>query len=86
MKKTVLAGLVAVVLAVLVGLSTTSLSAQSPQTWSIGIHFEYADGFSFDIILATGLTSQEKAAMLAECGRSHRTGSVVRYHCYPIAE
>jgi hypothetical protein len=86
MKKIVLAGVLAVVLAAVMSFSATTVAAQGPQTWSVGIHFEYADGFSYDIILATGLTNVEKAAMLAECGRSHRTGSVVRYHCYPIAE
>ena len=86
MKKSVLAGVFAVVLAVLVGFGTATAAAQAPQTWSVGIHFEYADGFSFDILLGTGLTSQEKAGILADCGRSHRTGSVVRYHCYAIAE
>ena len=86
MKTRMLAGVFAVVLAALVGFGTTTVAAQQAQTWSVGIHFEYADGFSFDILLGTGLTSDEKAGILQDCGRSHRTGSVVRYHCYAIAE
>jgi cellulose biosynthesis protein BcsQ len=31
-------------------------------------------------------TSVNLAAALAECGRSHQTGSVVQYYCYPVPE
>jgi hypothetical protein len=50
------------------------------------IHFEYQDGTEFDYVLATGVSTPEMAAMMRECGASHSTGSVVRYHCFPIAE
>ena len=87
MKKMMLAGMFAVMLAVLVGFSSTTVSAQqAPQTWTVVIHFEYADGFSFDYVLATGASTSRMTSILQDCARSHWTGSVVRYHCYPIAE
>ena len=58
----------------------------APPLWSIVVHFQYADGFEFDYVLDRGVPTSEVGAALAECGRSHWTGSVVRYHCYPVAE
>lgn len=86
MRKTLLSGVLAVGLAVLGGISTGVSARQDPATWSVAVHLRYADGTSYDIVLASGLTTPEMAAMLRECGQSHRTGSVVRYYCYPIAE
>ena len=86
MKKTVLSGVLAVALAVLAGISTGVSAQQDPRTWSVAVHLRYADGTSYDIVLATGLTTPEMSSMLRDCGQSHRTGSVVRYYCYPIAE
>jgi hypothetical protein len=58
----------------------------APRLWSIVVHFQYADGSEYDIVLDTGVPTSELGAALAECGRSHSTGSVVRYHCYPLPE
>jgi hypothetical protein len=58
----------------------------APQLWSIVVHFRYADGFEFDYVLDTGVPTSRLGTALAECGGSHSTGSVVRYHCYPIPE
>lgn len=87
MKKNLLAGLLAITLAAVAGIYSTRVLAQPAQpTFSIAVHFEYADGFSYDIVLAREVPASEKSSMLAECGKSHRTGSVVRYHCYAIPE
>ena len=87
MKKQLLSGVLAVALAVLAGLSSTGVSAQAdPNTWSVAVHLRYANGTSYDIVLATGIPTSEVPTILQECGQSHWTGSVVRYHCYPIPE
>ena len=86
MKKRVLAGVLAIAMAAMAGVSTSVSAQEGRKTWAVAVHFLYADGFSFDYILGTGLSNAEKTAMLAWCGQSHWTGSVVRYHCYPIPE
>jgi len=87
MKRKLLAGVLAVVMTALVGISSTGVSAAAAsQLWSVAVHLAYADGSAYDIVLATGVPSSELHSILAECGRSHWQGSVVRYHCYPIAE
>ena len=86
MKKMVMPGLFAAAVAALMGFQTTEVSAHGSRLWSIVIHFEYEDGFEFDYILRQGVPTAEIGAALADCGRSHSTGSVVRYHCYPVAE
>lgn len=74
-------------LAAVISLHATAVSAQpAPPTWSIVAHFSYQDGFEYDYVVRTGVTNEEKASMLAECGASHWTGSVVRYHCFPVPE
>ena len=40
----------------------------------------------YDIVFARGLSVSEMSSILRDCGRSHWTGTVVRYYCYPIAE
>jgi hypothetical protein len=50
------------------------------------VHFQYENGFEFDYVLERGVSTENVGAALAECGRSHRSGSVVRYHCYPVPE
>jgi len=55
-------------------------------TWSIVVHFTYPDGFEFDYALATGIPAKDVSSYLADCGASHRTGSVVRYYCYATPE
>jgi hypothetical protein len=86
-KKLLLPGVFAAVLAVLIGFQATAVSAQpAPRLWSIAVHFAYQDGLEYDYVLATGVPTENMPSMLAECGRSHWTGSVVRYHCFPIPE
>ena len=86
MNKVLRQGLIGAALTALIGFQPANVAAQAQNLWSIVIHFEYQDGFEFDYVLERGVTTPDLAAALAECGRSHRTGSVVRYHCYPVAE
>lgn len=87
-KKALIRGVFVAVLTALVGTQGTGLAAQGLGNglWSIVIHFQYADGFEFDYVLQRGVSPAELGSALAECGRSHRDGSVVQYHCYPVAE
>jgi hypothetical protein len=85
MKKVLIQAACAAALAVLIGFQGTGLAAQE-QLWSIVIHFQYPDGFEFDYVLERGVSTADLRAALADCGRSHRTGSVVQYHCYPVQE
>ena len=62
------------------------VAAQGQRLWSIVVHFEYQDGFELDYVLENGLATSDVGAALAACGHSHWTGSVVRYHCYPVPE
>jgi hypothetical protein len=86
MKKTLLTGLLAVALAVSAGIYSTRVSAQPSPTFSVAAHFEYEDGFSFDYILERGVAPSKVHERLADCGQSHWTRSVVRYHCFAIPE
>ena len=87
MKTRFLSGVLTVAMVAFAGMSFTRVSAAPvSQLWSVAVHLAYADGSSYDIVLRTGLEAREMSSMLAECGRSHWTGSVVRYHCYPIPE
>lgn len=87
MKKGLMRGLFATALTAVMALQAGGAAVEAaPGLWSIAAHFEYQDGFEFDYVIATGVSTADMPAMLAECGRSHWTGSVVRYHCYPIPE
>jgi hypothetical protein len=87
MNKKLLSGVLAVALAVTGGISSTSVSAQgSLKTWSVAVHIEYPDGFVYDHAFATGVPTSELPSILSACGQSHRGGSAVRFHCYPIPE
>lgn len=83
MKRKLLTGVLAGAVAALIG---TSVAAQATQLWTVMEHFAYADGTSYDYVLRRGATTDEMRSILQDCGSSHRTGSVVRYHCYPVAE
>ena len=72
-------------LAALIGFQATGVGAQG-STFSIVIHYQYQDGFEFDYVLERGVPTAELGAALAECGRSHRTGSYLQYHCYAVPE
>jgi hypothetical protein len=87
MRKKLLSGVLAVVMAALVGIASTGVSAQQASPlFSVVIHFEYANGFNFDYVLAEGVPASEAPSILQDCGRSHWTQQVVRYHCYVIPE
>jgi hypothetical protein len=86
-RKALVRALAAVTLAALVAFHVTEASAQGDaRLWSVVIHFEYQDGTEYDYVLATGVSTSDMAAMMRECGASHSTGSVVRYHCFAIPE
>lgn len=86
MKKVLLPGVFVAALTALLGFHATKLDAQAGRLWSIVIHFQYQDGFEFDYVLERGVPAEDLGAALAECGRSHWVGSVVRYHCYSVPE
>ena len=86
-RKMLVPGMFAVALAALIGFHATAVSAQPPSpTWSLVAHFTYQDGFEYDYVVRTGVSTEDVPAFLAECGSSHWTGTVVRYHCYPVLE
>ena len=84
--KVLMRGVFVVALAALIGFQGTGVAAEGQRLWSVVVHFEYQNGFEFDYVLERGVSTANLAAALAECGRSHEIGSVVRYHCYPIPE
>jgi hypothetical protein len=88
MKTKLLAGVLAVAMAAaMVGVGSTGVSAApTDQLWSVVVHLSYANGDEYDYVLASGVPTSRMSSMLAECGRSHWQGTVVWYHCYPIAE
>ena len=86
MKTVLMQGLFVAAVTALIGFQGTGVAAHGQRLWSIVAHYEYEDGFEFDYVLARGVPSQDLGAALADCGRSHSVGSVVRYHCYPVAE
>lgn len=86
MKKRLLSGVFVAAVVTLLGVQMTGLQAQARGLWSIVIHFQYENGFEFDYVLQRGVPTSELGAALAACGQSHSSGSVVRYHCYPVAE
>ena len=87
MRKRLLSGVLAVVMTALIGIHATGVAAQqAAPTFSVLVHFEYADGFSFDYVLAEGVPASDVHTTLQDCGQSHWTKSVVRYHCYAVPE
>jgi hypothetical protein len=87
MKIKLLSAVLALGFASLITLPAAQIVADpADRTWSIVVHFRYLDGFEYDYVLRTGVPTQEISTYLAECGASHWTGSVVRYHCYPRPE
>ena len=86
MKKVLMPGVFVIALTGLIGFHVTGLTAQGQGLWSIVVHFQYPDGFEFDYVLERGVSTEGLPAALADCGRSHRNGSVVQYHCYPVPE
>ena len=86
MKKVLMQGVFVAALTALIGFGATRVAAQGQGLWSIVIHFQYQDGFEFDYVLERGVSRADLGAALAECGRSHRNGAVVQYHCYAVPE
>jgi hypothetical protein len=87
MKMKLVSGALVLALTTLMGPPSAELAAPpDSQTWSIVVHFAYKDGSEYDYVIARGVPTREKSSYLAQCGASHWTGSVVRYHCYPIPE
>jgi hypothetical protein len=79
--------LCAATLAAVIGLAPTGLAAAvDSQFWSVAVHIEYPDGFVYEHAFAVGVPTADLPSILAECGRGHRYGSAVRYHCFPIPE
>ena len=85
-KKARVRGLVVATLMALIGVVTTGTAAASPQSWSVFVHIEYPNGFVYEHAFATGVPTSDLPSILAECGSSHRYGSAVRYHCFPVRE
>jgi hypothetical protein len=86
MKKVLMQAVFVAALTTLIEFQVTGLAAQGQQLWSIVVHFQYPDGFEFDYVLERGVSTEDLPTALADCGRSHRIGSVVQYHCYPVPE
>ena len=86
-KKVLLRGLCAATLAALIGIPSAGISAAgASDLWSVVVHIEYSNGTVYEHAFATGVPTSTLSSILAECGRSHRGGSAVRYHCYPVPE
>jgi hypothetical protein len=87
MKTKLVYAALAAALTVSMGLANAAFASdRNGPTWSIVVHFTYADGFEFEYPLATGIAATDVSAYLADCGASHGTRSVVRYYCYAIPE
>jgi hypothetical protein len=87
MKKMLVPGVFAAAVTALIGFHATGVSAQgASRLWSIAVHIEYQNGDVYENVFATGVPTSLMASILEDCGRSHWTGSVVRYHCFPIPE
>ena len=86
-KEVLLRGLFATTLAALIGISATGIAvAGVSPLWSVVVHIEYANGSVYEHAFAVGVPTSDLPSILGACGRSHRYGSVVRYHCYPVLE
>ena len=82
-----LRALCAAALAAAIGLAPAGIAAAGDsQLWSVAVHIEYPNGFVYEHAFAVGVPTSELSSILAECGRGHRYGSAVRYHCFPIPE
>ena len=86
-KKVLLQGLCAAALTALIGIFSTGISAAgASQLWSVVVHITYSNGFVYEHAFAVGVPTSTLPSILAECGKGHRFGSAVLYHCYPVPE
>ena len=85
MKKVLLRGVFAATLTALIGILSTGISAAG-QLWSVVVHIEYSNGTVYEHAFAVGVPTSILPSILEECGRAHRRGSAVRYHCFPVPE
>ena len=86
MRKKAWSGVLAAAVAALLGVAAPSVAQEGARLWTVFVHLEYEDGTSYDVPLRRHVPMSEVVSVLQDCGRSHRTGSVVRYHCYPVPE
>jgi hypothetical protein len=87
MKRKLLAGVLAIATAALVGINATGVSAQrASQLWSVAVHIRYPNGFIYDHAFATGVSTEDLPSILAACNSAHVWGAAVPYHCYAIPE
>jgi hypothetical protein len=87
MKRNLLRGALVALSLALVGIFSTGMAAApDARLWSIAVHLGYADGTALEYVFAEGVPTHDVSSYLRDCGRSHRNGTVVRYHCYPIPE
>ena len=87
MKLVLMRNLCAATLAAVIAAIPIGIAAAGPsQLWSVAVHIEYPDGFVYEHAFAVGVPTSELSSILADCGRAHRFGSAVRYHCFPIPE
>jgi hypothetical protein len=86
MKKVLLPGVFAAGLASIAVHATAGSAEAAARLWSIAVHIQYQDGSVYEHAFATGVPTEDMPSILAECGRSHWTGSAVRYHCFAIPE
>ena len=76
----------AVAMVALAGIHSGVAAQPASNLWSVAVNLRYANGDIYDLVMARGLETSEMSAMLTDCGRAHRQGTVVWYHCYPIPE
>ena len=86
MKRKLLAGVMAVALLAITGISTGVSAESASQLWSVAVRIRYPNGFIYDHTFATGIPTAELTSLLRDCARAHRDGWAVQYHCYAIPE
>ena len=86
-KNVLLRGLLGATLTASMGIFSMGISAaEASQLWSVVVHIEYANGTVYEHAFAVGVPTSDLSTILQECGRAHRGGSAVRYHCYPVPD
>jgi hypothetical protein len=87
MKTRLLSSVFALALTALVGALPAAIFAQpGERLWSVAVHIEYPNGSVYDHAFASGIPTSELPSILQYCGRNHRGGSFLQFHCYAIPE